>query len=63
MDYCPVCKKELSIIHATHVYDITLCRPDDWSRDEGSVEYKCGHCEELLSTNEIEDILKQVDEL
>lgn len=61
---CPRCGAENPEVLARHDYSIeyeeTLRR---WVKTEGGVTYSCGNCLAILETNEITDILKQVDEL
>ena len=61
---CPSCGAELTEILAKHEYSIELnSETGQWGRGEGDVIYTCGNCSEELGFHDIEDILKQVDEL
>lgn len=61
---CPSCGMELTKILACHEYAIKYDEEQKkWVRDEGEVGYSCGNCLQSLDTRDIEDILRQVDEL
>lgn len=59
---CPAGGHPLKTINATHEYRIHQeegkCR-----KTVGLVTYQCETCNAILSVGEIEDILRQVDEL
>jgi len=61
---CPNCGNELTEIFANHDYTIVLdTETQSWVKHDVNVDYVCGWCKEVLSVHDIEDILKQVDEL
>ena len=61
---CPSCGKEPTAILADHRYDIRYDEEQGkWVKETGEVAYVCGLCLEEIDTRDIEDILKQVDEL
>ena len=61
---CPNCNAELTEIIAEHTYAIEYSEEQGrWTKSTGDVEYRCAICTDELSTTDIEDILKQVDEL
>lgn len=61
---CPHCGAVLDDVLASHNYSITYSSEQEkWVKSEGNVEYRCGNCIEELDIHDIEDILKQVDEL
>ena len=59
---CPGCECQLSI-WAVHRYLITQDNKGEFHKDEGDVKYECGRCGYVLGVSEIEDALRQVDEL
>lgn len=61
---CQYCGKEPKLILASHDYDIKYDEVQKkWVKSTGDVVYNCGECHQELSVHDIEDILKQVDEL
>lgn len=61
---CPSCGKEPTEILATHSYSIEYDEEQGkWLKKDGEPVYVCGLCLEELDTRDIEDILRQVDEL
>ncbi len=61
---CPSCGAILTEIQANHNYLIELSgETNKWGKSDGCVEYTCGNCHGVLGIHDIEDILKQVDEL
>jgi len=61
---CPSCGKELTRILSDHRYDIRYDEEQGkWVKEIGEGIYVCGLCLEELDTHDIEDILRQVDEL
>lgn len=61
---CPSCGAVLTRILASCRYTIEHSEEQcSWVKDEGSTTYVCGNCMEELNTHDIEDILRQVDEL
>ena len=61
---CPECGAELTEILARHAYMIEYSTlMERWTKSDGSVVYTCSNCEVELSIHDIEDALKQVDEL
>ena len=61
---CPSCEKELTTILARHEYTIKFDTDQaKWVKEIGDAEYACNSCLETLVTTDIEDILRQVDEL
>lgn len=61
---CPSCGKKLAGILARHDYPIDYNEEQKkWVKECGDVRYACGSCLEELDTRDIEDILRQVDEL
>lgn len=59
---CPCCGNELEI-KANHEYIIKQNGEGRWHKGEGSVIYTCTSCGSNLAPNEIEEALKQTDEL
>ena len=59
---CTNCGAELTEILATHNYTIEE-HGEGWVKQVGEVTYSCTNCEGIIVVNEIQDILKQVDEL
>lgn len=59
---CPNCGAEITEILATHNYSIEK-HDEVWVKQVGGVIYSCSNCEVILDIHDIEDILKQVDEL
>lgn len=61
---CPNCEEEIIGVSATHDYSIEL-DPDtnQYTKHDISTEYVCQACGNGLGISDIEDILKQVDEL
>ena len=61
---CPSCGAEFTEILARHEY---LIEYNDelkrWVKSVGYVFYGCGNCTEELDFHDIEDALKQADEL
>ncbi|MBA7638622.1 hypothetical protein ES703_46278 [subsurface metagenome] len=61
---CSSCGKEPTTILADHRYDIRYDKEQGkWVKETGEVVYVCGLCLEELDIHDIEDILRQVDEL
>ena len=61
---CPHCERTLESICASHDYMINLVPNTDlYSKTVGDVDYVCGECLGTLAISDIEDILRQVDEL
>lgn len=61
---CNSCGMKLTGILADHNYSIKYDEEQKkWVKDCGDVKYVCGNCLEELDTRDIEDILRQVDEL
>ena len=61
---CPSCDAEVTTILASHDYTIELnSETGQWVKDVGEAMYVCGSCLQELSVHDIEDILRQVDEL
>ena len=61
---CPSCGGEPTRIQASHNYSIEYDEEQGiWVKMVGEPVYVCGLCLEELDTHDIEDILKQVDEL
>jgi len=61
---CTDCGAENPTIDASHHYSISYDKEQGkYVKDEGQVLYSCGECHTDLDTTDIEDILKQVDEL
>ncbi len=61
---CPHCERELLLILSEHGYNIKYDKEQGkWIKRDDSVEYRCSNCLEELDTHDIEDILRQVDEL
>ena len=61
---CPSCDKELTTILAQHEYTIRYDKEQEkWVKSDGDAEYACSSCLERLDIHDIEDILRQVDEL
>ena len=60
---CPECGEEL-LIRASHSYSISYDKEQGkYVKDDGTVIYWCDECCEILKVSEIEEALKQVDEL
>lgn len=60
---CPYCDDPLTIL-ARHDYQIGYDEEQHkWVKDVGEVQYVCNNCYEVLDTHDLEDILKQVDEV
>ncbi len=59
---CPECDKKLNI-EATHLYDITQDDEGKFGKSDGDATYRCANCGTFLHISQIEDALKQVDEL
>ena len=61
---CPQCERELKTVLALHRYNIKYDEEQKkWIKSCGEAEYACSMCLERLDTHDIEDILRQVDEL
>ncbi len=61
---CPSCKAENPEILARHNYTISYSEDQTkWVKNTGYVFYNCRNCEGPLELDEIEEALKQVDEL
>ena len=61
---CQSCGKEPDVIFAEHRYDIRYDeKQGKWVKEVGEVLYVCGLCLEDIDACDIEDILRQVDEL
>jgi len=61
---CTSCGAEITEILARHEYTIRLDEEQDKGvKEEGEVIYSCGNCLQMVDTCDIEDALKQVDEL
>ncbi len=61
---CPECGKELLTILAKHEYNIKCDKEQGkWVKQDINVDYACSTCLESLGPLDIEDILRQVDEL
>ena len=61
---CVSCGEDLTEILAAHNYSIKYDEEQGkWVKDVGEVVYVCGLCLQELDTRDIEDILRQVDEL
>jgi len=61
---CVSCGGEPTEILANHNYSIRYDEEQSkWVKETGEVVYVCGLCLQELDTHDIEDILKQVDEL
>jgi len=61
---CPSCSQEVTEILAHHDYTIELdASTGNWHKNENGVVYSCSNCLEELNLHDIEDVLKQVDEL
>lgn len=59
---CPSCGENPMLIKANYTYDIYF-ENYRWHKEHHHVDYECGNCGVLLDIDEIESILKQVDEL
>ncbi len=59
---CPECGKKLNM-DATHLYSITQDDGGKFHRSDGEASYRCDNCGTFLHISQIEDALKQVDEL
>ena len=61
---CADCVAELTEILGSHNYSISYDKEQKkWVKEVGEATYVCGNCYNELNTCEIEDILRQVDEL
>ena len=61
---CTSCGAEVTEILARHTYTISHSEEQGkWVKDCGDVTYSCGTCLEELDSRDIEDVLRQVDEL
>ena len=61
---CPSCGGEPTVIIATHSYTIEYSEEQNkWIKRNDYVVYACGICLDDIDTRDIEDILRQVDEL
>ena len=61
---CGSCGAVLSEIMVTHNYTIEYSEEQEaWVKTVGEAFYSCGNCEVVLDTNDLTDILRQVDEL
>ncbi len=61
---CQSCGEEVTDILAAHNYSIYWDKEQGkWGKSDGTAVYVCSHCLEELGICDIEDILKQVDEL
>jgi len=61
---CPYCGAELTEIVVVDNYTIDYSEEQGkWVKQIGEATYSCGNCEVILRTDDIEDILRQVDEL
>lgn len=61
---CPSCGAEVTEILARHEYTISYSEEQGkWVKDVGEAGYSCGNCLGNLEPRDIEDILRQVDEL
>lgn len=61
---CPVCEGASTEIEVVHVYTLKYDEAQDkWVKSEGDVRYGCGMCALMLDIHDIEDILREVDEL
>ncbi len=61
---CPYCGAELTEILACYNYAIEYSEEQErWVKSIGSVVYSCSNCTDELDTHQIEDVLRQVDEL
>lgn len=61
---CVDCDREITQILASHTYTIKYDEEQGkWVKEVGVVHYICGGCINELDTRDIEDILRQVDEL
>lgn len=59
---CPECGVVLNI-EAIHYYDITQDDERKFHRTDGDVTYRCSACGATLHISQIEDALRQVDEV
>ena len=61
---CSSCGGEPTQIYASHNYSIEYDEEQGkWVKEVGEAVYVCGLCLQELDTRDIEDILRQVDEL
>jgi len=61
---CSYCGANVTEILATHTYTISYDEDQEkWVRGCGDVVYVCGNCMDELDSHDIEDVLRQVDEL
>lgn len=61
---CPFCGAIVTEILASHDYTIEQnSETEQWVKTEGTASYSCGNCLDEFGIHDIEDILKQVDEL
>lgn len=61
---CPSCGGEITEILACHTYTISYnTEQGKWLKETGGVVYNCAICMDELGIHDIEDILRQVDEL
>ena len=61
---CQSCGEEVTDILAAHNYSIYWDKEQGkWVKSDGTAVYVCSHCLEELDIHDIEDILRQVDEL
>jgi len=61
---CTSCGREPTTILAAHNYSIKYDEEQGkWVKETGEVIYVCGLCLQEIDTRDIEDILRQVDEL
>ncbi len=61
---CPNCGAENPEISACHTYIIEYSTEQEkWVKGIGGAEYTCTNCSEELSGDELDDVLRQVDEL
>lgn len=61
---CPSCGAILTEILVHHNYTIEYSEEQEkWVKSDGDASYLCVNCMEELDIGDIEDILRQVDEL
>ncbi len=61
---CSGCGAEVTEILANHHYTVEYSEEQEkWVKNIGDVTYGCGNCLEEFDTHDIEDVLRQVDEL
>lgn len=61
---CEDCLADNPAIQASHHYSIEYDEEQGkYSRSDGRAYYSCGNCHTELSLQDIEDVLKSVDEL